>query len=54
MVIADSSVWITFQRFPGSPDGREMDLLLAEDKIVMVGPVLTEVLQEAWSENEWR
>ena len=43
MVIADSSVWIDFQRGPGSEVGRELDRLLTNDEVVMVGPVLTEV-----------
>ena len=42
MVIADTSVWITFQRDPDSAVGRGMDSLLANDEVVMAGPVLTE------------
>ena len=53
MVIADSSIWIDFQRDPGSEAGRELDRLLAIDEVVMVGPVLTEVLQGARSEGEF-
>ena len=52
MVIADSSVWIDFQRAPDSEVGRELDRLLANNEVVMVGPVLTEVLQGARSEGE--
>ena len=52
MVIADSSVWIVFQRDPASAVGREMDLLLARGDIVMVGPVLAEILQGSRSERE--
>ena len=52
MVIADSSIWIDFQRDPGSETGRELDRLLDADEVVMVGPVLTEVLQGARSEGE--
>ena len=51
MVIADSSVWIDFQRNPGSRAGRELDRLLANNEVVMVGPVLAEVLQGARSES---
>ena len=51
-MIADSSVWIDFQRAPDSEVGRELDRLLANDEVVMVGPVLTEVLQGARSEGE--
>ena len=52
MVIADSSVWIDFQRDPGSEVGRELDRLLRNDEVVMVGPVLAEALQGARSEDE--
>ena len=52
MIIADSSIWIDFQRDPGSEAGRELDRLLDADEVVMVGPVLTEVLQGARSEGE--
>ena len=53
MVIADSSVWITFQRQPNSETGRQFDSLLANDEVVMVGPVMTEILQGARSEREF-
>ena len=53
MVIADSSVWIVFQRDPDSAVGRDMDSLLGEGKVVMVGPVLAEILQGSRSENEF-
>lgn len=53
MVIADSSIWIGFQRDPGSEVGREFDRLLADDEVVMVGPVLAEVLQGVRSESEF-
>lgn len=52
MIIADSSIWIDFQRDPDSEAGRELDQLLDADEVVMVGPVLTEVLQGARSEGE--
>ena len=53
MVIADSSVWITFQRQPSSEVARHLDSLLANHEIVMVGPVMTELLQGARSEEEF-
>ena len=52
MVIADSSVWIAFQRDPGSEAGIELDRLLTTDEVVMVGPVLTETLQGSRSGDE--
>ena len=53
MVIADTSVWITFQRDPRSPVGQELDSLLAEDEVVMVAPVLAELLQGARSVSQF-
>lgn len=53
MVIADTSVWITFQRQPDSDVGRRFQSLLANEEVVMVGPVLTEMLQGARSEREF-
>lgn len=53
MVIADTSAWIAFQTKPESKFGREFDSLLASDEIVMVGPVLTELLQGARSEDDF-
>ena len=53
MVIADSSVWVAFQRQPESEVGRHLDSLLARDEVIMVGPVLTEILQGARSEQEF-
>ena len=52
MVIADSSVWIAFQRDPGSAIGRAMDSLLADREVTMVGPVLSELLRGARSGEE--
>ncbi len=53
MVIADTSAWIAFQTKPESKFGREFDSLLASDEIVMVGPVLTELLQGASTEDDF-
>ena len=53
MVIADTSAWIAFQTKPDSKLGREFDALLADDEIVMVGPVLAELLQGARSESDF-
>lgn len=53
MVIADSSVWIDFQRDPDSQVGRELDRLLADGEVIMVGPVLTEVLQGSRSDSDF-
>ena len=53
MVIVDSSVWSSFQRDPNSSVGCELDSLLADDEIVMIGPVLTEILRGNRSEGEF-
>lgn len=52
MLIADTSVWIDFQRDPQSEVGQELDRLLAAGEVVMVGPVLTEIIQGSRSVNE--
>ncbi len=52
MLIADSSVWIAFQRDPNSTAGKELDRLLDNDGVFMVGPVLTEVIQGARAQSE--
>ena len=53
MPIVDTSVWIAFQRDPQSPAGRELDRLLEVDEVIMVGPVLTEILQGTRSSSEF-
>ena len=53
MVIADSSVWISFQRSPHSVTGRELDSLLHARDVVMVGPVLAEILQGSRTQREF-
>lgn len=45
MVIADTSVWIPFFNQPGSPEKREIDALIDADRLVLVGVVLTELIQ---------
>lgn len=45
MVIADTSVWIPFFNQPGSPEKREIDALIDADRLVLVGVVLTELMQ---------
>lgn len=53
MVIADTSAWIAFQTKPESKFGKVFDALLADDEIVMVGPVLAELLQGTRSESDF-
>ena len=52
MIIADTSVWIKYFREPESQDGRELDSLLRERQVIMVGVVIAEMLQGARSHEE--
>jgi len=54
VIVADSSVWINFQRLPESPDAMAFDTLLAADEVVLVAPVLTELLRGARDEKSYR
>ncbi len=53
MVIVDSSVWIHFLRTPDTPVGRELDRLLDEQKVAVVGIVVAEVLQGTRSRTDY-
>ena len=53
MVIVDTSVWVEFLRAFDSPERRELDRLLGQREVVMVGPVLAEILQGARSVEEF-
>ena len=52
MVIVDTSVWVQFLRSLGSVEHLELDRLLAQGEVVMVGAVLAEVLQGTRSQGE--
>ena len=53
MVIADTSIWIQFLRMRGSPEHQEIDRLLEQGRVAMVGPVLGELLQGARTSDEF-
>lgn len=53
MVIVDTSVWIQAFRSRPSPESTEVDKLLAEGRVVMTGPVLTELLQGTRDRGEY-
>lgn len=53
MVIVDTSVWIRALRPGASPERQEVDQLLRQRDVAMVGPVLAEVLQGARSRHEF-
>ena len=45
MVIADTSVWISFFNRPASVEKRTLDVLIDSDEVATIGVVLTELLQ---------
>lgn len=53
MIVADSSVWIAYQRDPATDIGREFELLLTADSIAMLGPIMAEILQGSRSDGEF-
>ena len=52
-MILDTSVWIQTFMVSSSSERRELDGLLTQDQVVMVGPVLAEILQGARSLEEF-
>ena len=53
MVIVDTSVWVDALRDSSSSEKAEVDRLIIEDDLAMIGPVLTELLRGARSEREF-
>ncbi|MBI4236344.1 MAG: PIN domain-containing protein [Chloroflexi bacterium] len=51
-MIADTSVWVQYLRAPNSPEGREVEALLARRELRTTGVVLAEIIQGARSEDE--
>lgn len=45
MVVADTTVWIEFFNDPESEEKHVIDLLIDDDQLAFVGPVLAELLQ---------
>jgi predicted nucleic acid-binding protein len=45
LVLVDTGVWSSFFSKPGSREKRALDALLDEDRVVITGPVLAEVLR---------
>lgn len=54
MIIVDTSVWIAFFNRPNSQERKEVDRCIDAEEIVMVGVVLTELLQGTRSSQERR
>ncbi len=53
MVIVDTSIWVQFFKKNNSKERRELDLLLVQNEVLMVGVVLAEVLQGARNQHEF-
>jgi len=49
MVVADTSVWISFFNRPSSIEKQALDDLLDRDEVVLIGVVLTELVQSVRS-----
>ena len=45
LVLVDTGVWSSFFSKPGSREKQALDALLDEDRVVITGPVLAEVLR---------
>jgi predicted nucleic acid-binding protein len=45
LVLVDTLVWSAFFSKPASPEKRAVDLLLDEDRVALIGPILAEVLR---------
>ena len=52
MVIVDSSVWILFFQARASPEHLEVDRLLMQGEVLMLGVIVAELLQGARTERE--
>jgi len=44
LVLIDTCIWVQFFNRPQSADKRAVDLLLDDDRVALIGPILTEVL----------
>ena len=44
-VLVDTGIWSAFFSKPTSPEKKELDVLLDEDRVALTGPVLAEVLR---------
>jgi len=45
LVFVDTVIWSAFFLKPASPEKRSVDVLLDEDRVVLTGPILAEVLR---------
>jgi predicted nucleic acid-binding protein len=51
-VLVDTSVWVEYLRRPSSSAGRTLDTLLSEDRVMITGPVVAEILHGAKNTGE--
>lgn len=54
MILVDTSVWVRADRDKGSPEGIELDSLLAQDEVAITDVVAAEVLQGSRSESDFQ
>jgi predicted nucleic acid-binding protein len=45
LVLVDTCIWSAFFSKPGSPERKELDILLDEDRVAVTGPVVAEVFR---------
>ena len=44
-MVVDTCIWASFFRKPLSPEKRAVDELIDQDRVVLIGPIITEVLR---------
>jgi len=45
LVMVDTGIWAAFFSKPASPEKREVDALLDDDRVALTGPIIAEVLR---------
>jgi predicted nucleic acid-binding protein len=45
LVLVDTCIWVPFFNRPQSADKKVVDALLDDDRAVLIGPIVTEILQ---------
>ncbi len=53
-VIVDTSVWIQFFNIPESNEKKQVDALLTYDRVTIAGVIISELLQGAKSQEDFR
>jgi hypothetical protein len=52
-VIVDTSIWIQFFNFPQSKEKKEVDKLLNDNRVALVGVIVSELLQGSRSQEDF-